>query len=343
MLSFNGNINKITDRVTNYQLKLICIIFFLIAIRNNIISGQDPQFSQFYSNPLYLAPSFAGGAESNRINACYRHQWFNLPVKFIAYSFSYDFYSQPFNSGLGFLFVKDYAGSGELGVTSVGIQYSYNFQVIRGIRLRPGLHFSYLEHGVAYNKLKFIDQVMFDTPTSTSFVNPLDRTRDVDLSLSLLGYSKRIWLGITADHLLRPNISLYADKYRLPLKFYYFGGVEILRRGRLLKPLDETVTIAFMLKHQEYSTQLDLGVYWHKNPLVLGLWYRGLPPFNSQRGDAFIILLGYKTPHFNIGYSYDITISNLISHAIGSHEITATVKFLMPRKKKMGQIPCPEF
>jgi hypothetical protein len=89
--------------------------------------------------------------------------------------------------------------------------------------------------------------------------------------------------------------------------------------------------------------QLDLGVYWFKNPLVLGLWYRGIPPFNSQRGDAFILLVGYKSKNFNIGYSYDVTISNLIGQAIGSHEISMSVKFALPRHDKKGAVPCPEF
>ena len=46
------------------------------------------------------------------------------------------------------------------------------------------------------------------------------------------------------------------------------------------------MTLAYLFKKQGPYNQLDLGVYWFKNPFVLGLWYRGIPPFNSQRGDA---------------------------------------------------------
>ncbi len=305
--------------------------------------AQDPQFSQFYSNPLYLAPSFAGAAEGSRVAASYRNQWFNLPVKFITYSVSYDHYFSAFNSGIGVLVYKDAAGSGELGIFSLGVQYSYNFQVFNTWHVRPGLHFSYLEHGVVFDKLTFIDQIMYDPGGSTTFAPSIDKTRDVDVATSVLIYSKKIWFGTTVDHLLRPNISLYADKYRIPMRYTIFGGVELIRKGRLLSPIDETMAFAYMFRQQGGNFQLDLGVYWHRNPLVFGLWYRGLPPFNSQRGDALILLLGYKTPYFNIGYSYDITISNLISHAVGSHEITMSFKFLIPKRKKIGAVPCPEF
>ncbi len=313
-------------------------IFFCLSV-----SAQDPQFSQFYSNPLYLAPSFAGSAEASRIAASYRNQWFNLPAKFITYSFSYDHYFSGYNSGVGLFIMKDAAGTGELGTLNAGIQYSYNFQMFNTWYARPGLHFSYLEHGLAYNQLTFIDELMNTTVDGNIYPEPLEQIRDVDLATSLLIYTNKFWMGVNVDHLLRPNIALYDMKHRIPIRVSAFGGVEIRRRGRLLNPIDEVMTFAYMFRSQGTNMQLDLGVYWHKNPLVLGLWYRGIPPFNSQRGDAFILLVGYKTQYFNIGYSYDVTISNLISHAIGSHEISMSFKFLLPRRTKMGAVPCPEF
>jgi type IX secretion system PorP/SprF family membrane protein len=316
------------------------IFIFMLGWVNGF--GQDPQFSQFYSNPLYLAPSFAGATGGSRLCANFRDQWIALPATFRTYSFSYDHYFAPFNSGIGFLAYRDVAGTGELGTFSLGAQYSYNIKVKNTIFIRPGLHFSYRETGLAFNKLTFIDNVM-NPDGGTSIPNSLSRARDVDLALSTLVYSKLIWAGVAVDHLLFPNVSLYADKEKVPLKISVFGGVELVRKGRLLKPVDETMTLAFLFKTQAQYTQLDLGVYWHKNPLVLGLWYRGIPPFNSQRGDAFVLLVGYKTPQFNIGYSYDMTISNLIAHAIGSHEISVSYKFLLPRRKKKGGVPCPEF
>ena len=317
---------------------LILIIFICVSSY-----AQDPQFSQFYSNPLYLAPSFAGSAEGSRIAASYRNQWFALPASFVTYSFSYDHYFSGYNSGVGLLLLKDAAGSGDLGTMNAGLQYSYNFKIFNTWSVRPGLFFYYLEHGLSYNKLAFIDKTMGGVGDYGDYPVFLSKVRDVDLATSILVYSKKFWMGTNVDHLLKPNISLVADKTRIPIKVSIFGGVEIKRKGRLLNPIDETMTIAYMFKTQGTNMQLDLGVYWHRNPLVLGLWYRGIPPLNSQRGDAFIILVGYKTPYFNIGYSYDVTISNLISHAIGSHEITMSFKFLLPRRTKLGAVPCHEF
>jgi len=265
-----------------------------------------------------------------------------MPSTFMTYSFSYDHYFSKFNSGFGLLGYKDVAGSGQLGTLSLGVQYSYNFKITQTIYARPGLHFSYREHGVAWDKLNYLWEL-----TDTDFGDPIEhseaQSRDVDLALSTLIYSQRIWGGITVDHILMPNVSLYADKHRVPIKVSVFGGIELVRKSRLLKPDEETMTLAYLFKQQGPYTQLDLGVYWFKNPFVLGLWYRGIPPFNSQRGDAFIILGGYRTKNFNIGLSYDVTISNLIGQAVGSLEVSMSFKFAIPRRSKKGEVPCPEF
>jgi len=319
---------------------LVIVLLFQTGL---IATAQDPQFSQFYSNPLYLAPSFAGAAGGSRICANVRDQWLALPSTFMTYSFSYDHYFSKFNSGFGLLGYKDAAGSGQLGTISIGAQYSYNFKITQTVYARPGLHFSYRETSVNWDKLIFIDELGDDPPDPTIGPSSLKNARDVDLALSGLVYSQRIWGGFTADHLLKPNVSLYADKHHVPLKYSLFGGVELVRKSRLLKPDEETMTLAFLFKKQGPFTQLDLGVYWFKNPFVLGLWYRGIPPFNSQRGDAFIILGGYKTKNFNIGLSYDVTISNLIGKAVGSLEASLALKFAFQRREKKGEVPCPEF
>jgi type IX secretion system PorP/SprF family membrane protein len=306
------------------------------------LHSQDPQFSQFYSNPLYLGPSFAGAVEGSRLAVVYRDQWWEMTSPFKVYSFSYDHYFATFNSGVGFLAYKDVAGTSQLGSLNLGLQYSYNFQIFNLVHIRPGLAFYYVEHGF-YNNLLFMDQIVGDGVATGADDPSRDRSRDIDVGSSALFYTKKIWLGSTVDHLLTPNISLYAAETVLPVKVSIYGGYEFRRRGKLLKPSDETMTFAFNYKIQENIQQLDFGVYWHNYPLVLGLWYRGIPYVNSQRGDAMVFLIGIKTRQFNVGYSYDFTISNLLGAVRGSHEVSLTYKFLLPKRNKKGSVPCPEF
>ena len=43
------------------------------------VAQQDPQFTQFYANPLYLAPSFAGATKQHRAAGSFRDQWPGFP------------------------------------------------------------------------------------------------------------------------------------------------------------------------------------------------------------------------------------------------------------------------
>jgi type IX secretion system PorP/SprF family membrane protein len=329
--------------------------FALIILAAGLFSwakGQDPQFTQFYANPLYLAPSFAGATQQDRITAAYRNQWPELVSGvFVTYSFSYDHFFENFNSGVGVLIMKDVAGTGDLGITNAGLQYSYDITINKAFHLRPGIHFNYTQQGLNFSKLTWNDELA--NPSAGTIEQPPSPSKpDVDFAASLLGYSERFWLGFAVDHMLRPNYGLYNNDVRWPVKYSAFGGYQIIKRSKLVNPIDETVSLAFYFRHQHLYTQLDVGLYWYKAPLILGLWYRGIPFLKGKdeqyqkdpRGDALAFLVGYKMDQLRVGYSYDFTISNLVSSTGGAHEVIVTYEFKTTRKKqKARMIPCPEF
>ncbi len=334
-------------------MKRLAIIIGIISIFVGA-KGQDPQFTQFYANPLYLAPSFAGATQQDRISAAYRNQWPEIGNVFVTYSFAYDHYFENFNSGVGVLLMRDVAGSGDMGLLNAGLQYSYDIKVTKVFHLRPGIHFNYTQMGINYAKLIWNDQLTSGgSGGSTIEQSPSDPFKpDVDFSASLLGYSDRAWFGFSIDHLLRPSYGFYNNEVPWDIKYSVFGGYQVVKRGHLLNPIDETLSTAFHFRHQGQFTQLDLGLYWYKAPLMLGFWYRGIPFLKGKdpnyakdpRGDAIAFLVGYKMDQLRVGYSYDFTISNLVSSTGGAHEISITYEFKTTRKKKAARmIPCPEF
>jgi len=327
-------------------IKRIKYSFILFCIINTISFSQDPTFSQFYANALYLAPSFAGATEEYRFAINYRNQWPAIPGVFHTYSISFDKALVNFNSGIGVLATYDVAGSGDLSTTNIGLLYSYDFNINESWHIRPGINFKFTYLGLNIYKLVFASQMTGSGTVPTVYPPPFDNVADVDFATSGLVYNDRIWGGFTLDHLLNPRQSFYGNESRLPVKFNLFGGIQILRRTRLKQTLQEVLSIAINIQKQAKFYQTDVGLYYYREPLIFGVWYRGIPFATSQAGDAVIGLIGVKTKQLHLGYSYDFTISNLITSTSGSHEVSLVYEFnslSLGQKRRIRAIPCPEF
>jgi type IX secretion system PorP/SprF family membrane protein len=327
-------------------IKRIKYSFILFCIINTISFSQDPTFSQFYANALYLAPSFAGATEEYRLAINYRNQWPAIPGVFHTYSISFDKALVNFNSGIGVLATYDVAGSGDLSTTNIGLLYSYDFNINESWHIRPGINFKFTYLGLNIYKLVFASQMTGSGTVPTVYPPPFDNVADVDFATSGLVYNDRIWAGFTLDHLLNPRQSFYGNESRLPIKYNLFGGIQILRRTRLKQTLQEVLSIAINIQKQAKFYQTDIGLYYYREPLIFGVWYRGIPFATTQAGDAVIGLIGVKTKQLHLGYSYDFTISNLITSTSGSHEVSLVYEFnslSLGQKRRIRAIPCPEF
>jgi type IX secretion system PorP/SprF family membrane protein len=325
-------------------------IIYLIVLSFIILTdsyGQDPTFSQFYANALYLSPSFAGATNEYRLAVNYRDQWPAVPGVFNTYSISFDKALTNFNSGIGVLATYDVAGSGNLSTTNIGLLYSYDFNINKQWHIRPGINFKFYYLGLDIGKLVFNSQITGSGTSPSVTPPPFDNVADVDFATSALAYNERTWAGITLDHLLKPKTSFYGDDATVPIKINFYGGTQILKKTRLRQKTQDILSVAINFQKQGKFYQSDLGLYYYKDPLIFGIWYRGIPLVTTQAGDAIIGLVGIKTKQLHIGYSYDFTISNLIGSTGGAHEISLVYEFnnltLGQLKKRIRAIPCPEF
>ena len=329
---------------------LVKRIIYLVGLSFIILTdsfGQDPTFSQFYANALYLSPSFAGATNEYRLAVNYRDQWPAVPGVFNTYSISFDKAMPNFNSGIGVLATYDVAGSGNLSTTNIGLLYSYDFNINKEWHIRPGVEFKFYYLGLDIGKLVFNSQITGSGTSPSVTPPPFDNVADIDFATSALVYNSRTWAGFTLDHLLTPKMSFYGNDATLPAKFNFYGGTQILKQTRLRQKTQEILSVAVNFQKQGKFYQSDLGLYFYKDPIIFGIWYRGIPLVTSQVGDAIIGLIGIKTKQLHIGYSYDFTISNLIGSTGGAHEISLVYEFnnlsLGQLKKRIRAIPCPEF
>ncbi len=333
------------------NMRVKCMTLLLSLLMSFFVHGQDSHFSQFYANPLYLSPSLAGATDGGRIALNYRNQWPAVTKAFSTYAVSLDNFFTHFNSGLGLYIIQDKAGSAGLTSTNAAFQYSYNLLITDEWQVVPAVQFEYGNKRIDFSKLKF----GYDESTgggSSSWENLTNANVSYfDLAASVFIYSPKYWIGLTMNHLSSPNISFLNEETKLSLKGVFFGGMNVWTERSRKVGLKRSFSWSFRYQLQETFQQLDAGVYWHNDPLEIGIWYRGLPVFNSSSSssvnqDAVIVLLAYNTGPVRIGYSYDITVSSLGLQTAGAHEISLIYEFNQKFNLRLGgrrpAVPCSE-
>lgn len=302
---------------------------------SELANGQDAQFTQFYANPLYLNPAFAGTARCPRIVMNYRNQWPNLQKMYITYNASYDQHIDAISGGLGFLVTHDQAGDGTLSTTDLNAMYSYQLNLTRQFSVHLAAEGGYHQKGVDWNKLTFGD--MIDAKRGFVYQSAETYTSikhgGFDFSGGILGYSKHYFVGFAVNHITQPDEGFILSG-KLPMKMTGHAGAIIpLDRSR---NSESYISPNILYQQQGDFRQLNLGLYLAKGPIVGGLWYRNR--------DSFIALIGFQQNQFKFGYSYDVTISKLANATAGAHEISCQIVFeCKPKKKRYRTVSCPSF
>lgn len=316
--------------------------------------AQDTQYSQFYSNPLYLNPAFAGTANNTRVAINHRLLWPNLPQVFTSYSASIDYHHDTFNSGFGFLINTDAAGTADLQNTSAAFIYSYQLVISKDLVVRPAIKIGNVVRGFDQNKLVLGDQLDFGggIVSQDPGLRSLRLKNYWDIGSGILVFTSKYWFGVGIDHLNRPNLSFLEGQDRLDIRYSFHAG----GRFRLMKDvptgqIPPTIAPSALYKRQGNFQQLDVGASIHLQPLVLGAYYRGIPiipdGFGNVNQDAIIVQTGLEFAGFEFGYSFDIQLSRLdIVSGGGAHEFSLQYNFHVPwkdRKKPAKKLHCPAF
>lgn len=305
----------------------VLVIFLTLFGKMN---AQDPEFSQFYANPLYLNPAYAGTTLNPKFHINFRDQWPAFSHAYVSYSASYDQYFEGIDGGIGILFLGDVAGGGIYNTFTISGMYSYQLDLSDYMALKIGLQASYVQKQLDFNKLFFYDQIdpvtgFYDAGNN---LNPTTETSPyaptiqyADFSAGILGYSEYIFAGVSVKHLNRP-IEAFTNDYNaaLPMRYTVHAGALIpLGSGR-----DEiTMGPNFMYTQQAKFRQLNAGSYFKFGNFFTGAWYR----YNISYSDAVILLVGVQTGILKTGYSYDYSISDLQGKSGGSHEISIVLNF----------------
>jgi type IX secretion system PorP/SprF family membrane protein len=316
--------------------KLLIITALLVSTTS---FGQDPTFTQFYANPLYLNPALAGSYGCSRFASNYRNEWPNLSSNYVTYSVSWDSYFNNISGGVGVLATHDQQGSGTISTTMLGLIYSYHLKLGRKWKLQFGARAAWYQKSLDWDKLTFGDMI---DPRRGFIYSTGDVPRGgsrgfFDASGGFVFFNKNFFAGGAFHHANTPNESMIVGNSELPWRATLHMGAEI-QLGRKSKYSNGTSIMPNVIyQYQNGFQELSIGTYVKYSAFTMGVWYRNR--------DAFIITAGINTGRFKLGYSYDVTVSKLNNGVTrGSHEISLGVNLTCkPKSQVFKLISCPSF
>lgn len=279
---------------------------------------QDPQFSQFMFDRLSINPAVAGTEGNICATILLRQQWAGFDGAPKTGLLNAHGPIDKFNSGVGLSVYLDQLGQEKS--TIARLAYAYHIKVNGGVgKLSLGVQLGMVNRSLD-NDWIAVDDFQDDAAIPNSGAS----STAFDMGFGIYYVSPKIWAGISSTHI--PETELKDVFIKNTRHYYAMAGYNWEIGGdpnKVLKP-------SFLVKSDASSTQLDLNVTFLFNKMVwAGVSYR------TQ--DAIAPMLGYQHD-FNsksmlkIGYSYDITTSELSNHSSGSHEIMLNYCFKIVKK-----------
>lgn len=313
----------------------IVVLSFLIAG----VNGQDVSFSQFYANPVYLNPAFAGSVSVPRIALQYRNQWHSFNNAYTSYSFSFDSPVKILQGGLGFHVLNDVQADGLLNSFQFNLAYSVYIRLNETFKLHGGIQTGLHSNMLNVSELVFADNLdpNFGNHGSTAEVFSDPSYSYLDFSSGIVVFSDKVFYGLAIHHLTEPEQTFQSGALN-PGKLYrkytgHFGArLPVFLHGHLRKKFD--ISPQLVLQKQADFYQANYGLFATKNGITAGTWFR---QNFGIRYDALIFLVGFVKSNIQITYSYDLTVSGLWGNTGGTSEIS--VSFLLKEISKNNNWP----
>lgn len=311
--------------------------FILFLSLSFVISkAQDPIFSQFYANPVYLNPSLNGYSETTKLSSNYRKQWAKNATTFNTFSSTIEHPIHKTNSAIGFQFIKDVAGDNIFNNTAFSFVYSYVFKINQNWQIRSGIQAGVAQRSINSNNLIFEDQLDVRNGVVRSSEERLSNETKYypDFSAGLNIMSKKAYFGLAIHHLNQPRISFNEhQKEQLEQKYTLHGGLKIEGKNSIHDYFSPNI----IFQQQGASKTLSIGSYFKRKTLIAGTWYRV--------NQAVDFLIGAELEQFKLGYSSDFSVNKYSNRGL-SHELSLTIlinKMSSKRLKRKDLVFCPTF
>jgi len=293
---------------------------------------QDPQFTQYMFNTLYITPAYAGVEGITQLTAVHRSQWAGYQSSFNdggapttqLISFNSPIYK--LKSGFGTYIVNDKLGP--QNNLEAHAMYAYHLG-LKDAKLSFGIKVGIYSQSINYDQYRAIHR---DDPLLEGKTGKESQLRP-DVGFGLFYRAEKYYLGAGINHITRAEFDFNVNDARNALENHlnftggYFYEVNF---DLTLNP-----TILVKTDFKEYSFDLGL-IATLKDKMWAGLSFR--------QSEAANVLLGYsflKEKSLKLGYAIDVIVKDRDAKENFSHELMLSYQLpvVIANGKKVVRTP----
>ena len=283
------------------KIKSFFLLIF-VSVYSVVNAQQDPMFTHYMYNTLWLNPAYAGTREALTLTAIHRSQWVGFDGAPVDQTFTMHapFYDAKMGAGLSV--INDRIGPTKS--TIIAGDYAYQLKLDNKSKLGFGLKGLINIFNNNINTLKLDNQVDVAFASNYQLILP-------NVGAGLYYHRDRFYAGLSTPKFIQNKLSNGSTASTEQRHYFIIvGGVVKLDDKVKFKPT------AFFKATNAAPLEADLTAnFLIQDRFTAGLMYR--------TGDAFGALLSYSFKNaFTLGYSFDWSTANTTGkYNSGSHEI----------------------
>lgn len=305
-----------------FKNKILFGLFVLISVSS--FGQQDPMYTLYMNDPILINPAYAGTRENLSINGVFRKQWVGLEWQPTTSAITINSPFLDYKIGVGISLLNDQIGP--VNKTGLYIDYAYHIWFADKKNLSLGLKAGFTN----YNRyLKDLTTIDWDT-----YIQNMDETGRFlpNVGIGAYYYTDKYYVGFSIPMLLKNSLNKSENTLEIVGReertYIASAGMvfDVVYPIMKLKPAILTRAIFGAPPSVEISaTAILYDKVW------FGLLYRF--------GDAIAASARVQlNSQLQIGYSYDLTNTDLRPFNHGTHEIM--LSYLFTRR---GRIISPRY
>jgi type IX secretion system PorP/SprF family membrane protein len=315
----------------NKMEKILISIFLLTVAAGYSQELNVPVATQYLAdNPYVISPTYAGIGDNFRINLNGYKQWVGVPDAPQSQALYADFRVLD-QSGVGLTLYNDSNGN----TKQAGGKLTFAHHIILDYYSKQ-----YLSFGLSYIYNSFrIDVANLNPGNPDPDITDNRSSTNNNFEVGFLYRNKSLYVSATATNILQKNIDLTTGFEPNTLTNYqlYSGYVFDSGNRSELEP-----SVFYQLYQSDGRSITDLNLKYRKfnkyeDYYWIGASYRFL---NDQIGQPLAIgpMIGFMKGYISVGYSYQVTLNDLVAYNSGTHSLTIGFRFL----QGVSNCPCTQ-